>query len=214
MTGKIRISEDWHDHNHNIEWSEQAMIRDLIRQNRSYRRFYQEVPMERRTLEELVDLARMSASAANLQPLKYVLVNEPKRNNLVFPHLRWAGYLKDWDGPAEGERPAAYIIVLGDREISTNFFWDHGIACQSILLGACEKGLGGCMLGLVDWQGLRGALKIPDRYELLTVVALGKPKETVVLEEVSASGDVKYWRDARGVHHVPKRKLEEIVLSI
>jgi nitroreductase len=190
------------------------MIHKLIRENRSYRRFYQEVPVERPTLEELIDLARLSSSAANLQPLKYILVNEPERNRLVFPYLRWAGYLKDWDGPEEGERPAAYIIVLGDKDVSANFFWDHGLACQSILLGACEKGLGGCMFGAVDRAGLRTALQIPDRYELLLVIALGKPKETVVLEEVGQTGDIKYWRDAHGVHHVPKRKLQDLILNL
>jgi nitroreductase len=189
------------------------MIYDLIRRNRSCRRFYQEEPIARPVLEELIDLARLSGSGGNLQPLKYILANEPERNNLIFPHLKWAGYLKDWDGPSEGERPAAYIIVLGDKEISTNFFWDHGIACQSILLGACEKGLGGCMFGAVDRQGLRNTLKLSDRYELLVVIALGKPKEQVVLEEVPESGDIKYWRDTNGVHHVPKRKLQDLIVQ-
>ncbi|GAI50613.1 unnamed protein product, partial [marine sediment metagenome] len=49
------------------------MIRELITKNRSYRRFPQEVPVERETLRELVDLGRLSASAANKQPLKYIL---------------------------------------------------------------------------------------------------------------------------------------------
>jgi nitroreductase len=195
------------------EWSDRDMIRDLIRQNRTYRRFYQEVKIDRPVLEELVDLARLSASGANLQPLKYILANEPERNNLIFPYLKWAGYLKDWDGPQEGERPAAYLVILGDKEISANFFWDHGIACQSILLGACEKGLGGCMFGSVDRQGLKKSLEIPDRYELLVVIALGKPKETVVLEEVPDTGNIQYWRDADGVHHVPKRKLQDVILN-
>jgi nitroreductase len=190
------------------------MIRDLICKNRSYRRFYQDEPIGREVLEELVDLARLSSSGANLQSLKYILANNPERNRLIFPHLKWAGYLKDWDGPAEGERPAAYIVILNDREISANFFWDHGIACQSILLGACEKGLGGCMFASINRQGLRNTLKIPERYEILTVIALGKPQETVVLEEVPASGDIKYWRDAQGVHHVPKRKLQEVILRL
>jgi nitroreductase len=188
------------------------MIHDLIRQNRTYRRFYQEEEIDRPVLEELIDLARLSASGSNLQPLKYIIANQPERNRLIFPYLKWAGYLKDWDGPKEGERPAAYLIVLGDKEISTNFFWDHGLACQSILLGACEKGLGGCMFGSVDRQGLRNTLKLPDRYELLVVIALGKPKETVVLEEVTDTGDIKYWRDANGVHHVPKRKLQDLIV--
>lgn len=159
-------------------------------------------------------MARLSSSGGNLQSLKYILSNEPEKNNLIFQHLKWAGYLSDWNGPEEGEKPSAYIIVLGDKDISTNFFWDHGIACQSILLGACEKGLGGCMFGAVDREGLKHTLNISDRYELLLVIALGKPKETVVLEELKDSGNIRYWRDENKVHHVPKRKLHDIILSL
>jgi hypothetical protein len=131
----------------------------------------------------------------------------------VFPLLGWAGYLKDWPGPAEGERPSAYIIVLGDKEIRRSFGCDHGIAAQSILLGATEKGLGGCIIGSVQKEGLREALEIPSRYEILLVIALGKPKETVVLEEIDPGGDIKYYRDEHGVHHVPKRSLDELILQ-
>lgn len=189
------------------------MLKDLILKNRSYRRFYEEVPVKIETLRELVDLARLSASSANLQPLKYILSCSPQKNELVFPNLRWAGYLKDWPGPSKGERPSAYIIILGDRNISKSFACDHGIAAQSILLGAVEKGLGGCMIGSIDREGLRKALEIPDQYEILLVLALGKPREKVVIEEVGPDGDIKYWRDEKGVHHVPKRKLEEIILA-
>ncbi len=187
------------------------MLRDLIIKNRTYRRFYQDTGIERQTLKELVDLARLSASAANLQPLKYVLCCEPEKNALVFPHLGWAGYLKDWLGPAEGERPSAYIIILGDTEISRSFGCDHGIAAQSILLGATEKGLGGCMIGTVQRQELRKALDIPAHYEILLVLALGKPKEKVVIESIAPDGNIKYWRDTEGIHHVPKRSLDEII---
>lgn len=189
------------------------MIKDLILKNRTYRRFYQEVKIDYSVLEELIDLARLSSSGANLQPLKYIISNDEEKNNIIFSHLKWAGYLTDWDGPEEGEKPSAYIIVLGDTDISTNYFWDHGIACQSILLGACEKGLGGCMFGAVDREGLKNKLGIQPKYELLLVIALGKPKEKVVLEELE-NGDIKYWRDENGVHHVPKRKLKDIILEI
>jgi nitroreductase len=189
------------------------MLRDLIVRNRSYRRFYQDVPIERRALEELVDLARLSASAANRQPLKFILSCDPARNALVFPHLGWAGYLSDWPGPAEGERPSAYIVILGDREISPSFGCDHGIAAQSILLGAVERGLGGCTIGAIQRDKLREALAIPQRYELLLVLALGQPQETVVLETVDATGSIKYWRDSARVHHVPKRRLADLILG-
>jgi nitroreductase len=189
------------------------MLKDLILKNRSYRRFYQEGGITIETLKELVDLARLSPSAGNMQPLKYLLSCDYSKNSLIFPYLRWATYLRDWLGPAEDERPTAYIIILGDTEISQSFGCDHGIAAQSILLGAVEKGMGGCIIGSVDRDGLRKALQIPEKYEILLVLALGKPKEEVVLETVGPDGDTKYWRDKDGVHHVPKRSLNEIILD-
>ncbi len=189
------------------------MLEDLVRKNRSYRRFHQDVPVDLETLRALVNLARLSASGSNLQPLKYILSCEPETNARIFPHTRWAGYLKDWPGPAEGERPAAYIVILGDTEIRKSFGCDHGIAAQSIMLGAAERGLGGCMIGSIDRSELRQVLGIPDHCEILLVLALGKPKETVVLEEVGPDGDIRYYRDAGGVHHVPKRSLSELILQ-
>ena len=189
------------------------MIRDLIQKNRSYRRFYQDFVIEAGTLRELVDLARLSASAANMQPLKYILSCDPQKNGLIFPHLAWAGYLKDWPGPSEGERPSAYIIILEDAEISRSIGCDHGIAAQSILLGATEKGFGGCMIASIQREKLREALEIPSRYEILLVLALGKPKETVVIETVGPDGNIKYWRDSEDNHHVPKRSLDDIIIG-
>ncbi len=189
------------------------MLADIIRKNRSYRRFHQDVPVDLDTLRGLVNLARLSASGANLQPLKYILSCDPQANARIFPHTRWAGYLTDWDGPVEGERPAAYIVILGDTEIRKSFGCDHGIAAQSIMLGATEQGLGGCIIGSVDHDGLRHALDIPEQYEILLVLALGKPRETVVLEEVGPDGDIRYYRDEEGVHHVPKRSLDELILA-
>ena len=189
------------------------MIRDLILSNRSCRRFDEGLVIERRTLEELVDLARLSASAANLQPLKYILSCEPQKNARIFRYVAWAAYLKDWGGPAPGERPSAYIIILGDTAISHSFGCDHGIAAQSILLGAREKGLAGCMIGLIQRDQLRQTLNIPASYEILLVIALGKPREQVVIDELGPNGDIKYWRDGAGVHHVPKRPLKELIVG-
>lgn len=189
------------------------MLRDLILSNRSYRRFHQEEAIKIETLRELVDLARQSASSGNRQPLKYILSCQPEKNAIIFAHLNWAGYLKDWPGPGEGERPSAYIIVLGDTEVSKSFSCDHGIAAQSILLGATEKGLGGCMIASVGKEGLCQALGIEPRYEILLVLAIGKPREKVSLETVGPDGDIKYWRDSDKTHHVPKRRLEDIIIA-
>ena len=189
------------------------MLEQLIVRTRSYRRFDQEAPVDLDTLRALVNLARLSASGSNLQPLKYVLCCGPDMNAEIFPHLAWAGYLKDWSGPTEGERPSAYIVILGDTTIRKEFGCDHGIAAQSIMLGATEKGLGGCMIGSIKRDALRETLAIPGQYEILLVLALGRPAETVVLEDVGPDGDIRYYRDEHDVHHVPKRSLDELVVG-
>lgn len=189
------------------------MIRDLVMGNRSYRRFYQEHSIDRETLTELVELARFSAAATNRQPLKYILTCEPEKNALIFQHLAWAAALKDWPGPSEGERPSAYITILLDKEIGESAGCDHGIAAQSILLGAREKGLGGCMLAAIKRDPFREDMKIPERYDILLVIALGKPKEEVVIEDLKPGGDFNYWNDENGVHHVPKRTLDELIID-
>lgn len=188
------------------------MIEEIVRRNRSYRRFRQDVPIDLETLRGLIDLARLSASARNLQALRYVLSCDPATNAQIFTTLAWAGYLPDWPGPTEGERPAAYIVVVGNPATSSFIPVDTGLAMQNILLGAVEKGLGGCILGSVQRKKLCEILNIPEPYEIQFVVALGTPLERVVIEEIGRDGDVKYWRDADAVHHVPKRRLEDLIL--
>ena len=188
------------------------MIEDLIKQNRSCRRFYQDHQVDLETLKGLVNLGRMSASGANLQPLKYIISCDPGQNADIFACLAWAAYLKDWKGPEAGERPSAYIVVLGDSKISKDAGCDHGIASQSILLGAREKGLGGCMIASINRETLRQHLDIPEQHKILLVLAIGKPKEEIVLESIGPDGNIRYWRDEKEVHHVPKRELDEIII--
>lgn len=189
------------------------MLKDLILKNRSYRRFYQSEKISPEQLRKWVDLARNSASARNGQSMKYILCTSESLKPKVFELLAWAGYLPNWPGPEEGERPSAYIILLNDTLITGNYFCDDGIAMQSILLGATEDGFGGCIIHSVNRNKLRETLQLSEQYEILYVLALGRPKETVVLEEMK-DGDMKYWRDENQIHHVPKRALDEIILEI
>jgi nitroreductase len=189
-------------------------IAGIAETNRSYRRFIQSHQISDKEMLKLVNLSRLSASGANLQPLKYILSNTEEKNQKIFPTLSWAGYLKEWPGPVEGEKPSAYIIMLGDSALTNSFQYDAGIACQSILLGAAERGLGGCLIGSIKKDSLRKALSIPEGYEILLVIALGKPGEKVVIEDITPEGDIKYWRDENDIHHVPKRGLGELILDL
>jgi nitroreductase len=188
------------------------MIRELILKNRSYRRFNESVKITVDQLKSWIGLARLAASGRNMQPLKYILSTEESKNEKIFSTLAWAGYLKDWDGPVKGERPVAYIIQLLDTDISGKFYCDDGIAMQNILLGAVEAGFGGCIFQSINKPKLMELLGIPGRYKILNVIALGKPAEKVVVEEVK-NGDIKYWRDEKGIHHVPKRPLDELIIG-
>jgi len=193
------------------------MLRDLIKNNRSYRRFFQDETISNETLRELTDLARLSPSPRNKQSLKFILTSDRPTNALVFETLVWAAYLTNWKGPEEGERPSGYITILADRELSPSFEADMiatacGIAAQSILLGATEIDLGGCMIASINRTELRKVLKIEEKYDILMVLALGMPKEQVVFDDVK-NGDVKYWRDEKQIHHVPKRTLDELIVT-
>jgi nitroreductase len=187
-------------------------LKELIFKTRSHRRFDETYRIDAKTIESLIDLARLSPSGANKQPLKYIYCNTESDCEKVFPYLAWAGYLTDWPGPDKGERPTGYIIILGDRSISDIFGVDHGIAAQSIMLGATEAGLGGCIIGSIKREELGNELSIPDNLEILLILALGKHIENVIVDEIK-NNDVKYWRDSNKNHHVPKRSLAEVIIK-
>jgi nitroreductase len=188
-------------------------LKELIIKTRSYRRFDEAYPIDAKILESFIDLARLSASGANKQPLKYLIYNTFEDCERVFPYLAWAGYLTEWPGPDKGERPSGYIIVLGDKSISEIFGVDHGIAAQSIMLGATEAGLGGCIIASIKREELANELSLPDKFDILLVLALGKPVENVIIDDIIDT-DVKYWRDKNKNHHVPKRSLKELIIKL
>ncbi len=193
------------------------MIESLVKKNRSYRKFKQSHRIEDDLLKELIDLTRFTASSRNLQPLKYLYSNHDSKNEKIFETLKWAANLKNWSGPKQGERPSAYIIILNDTSISQefkkNFGADVGVAAQTILLAAVQKGLGGCMLANINRKKLRSNLNISDQYQIELVLALGKPDEEIKIDELSEKGDIKYYRDEKDVHHVPKRSLKDIIVD-
>jgi nitroreductase len=189
------------------------MLKDIVAASRSYRRFDGSVAVPMTVLEELVDLARLCPSAANRQPLRFILCNDPADREAVFACLKWAAYLKDWDGPAPSERPAAYVIVVNTARDWDMARIDQGIMAQTMLLGAVEKGLGGCMLGAIDRERLRDHLGLDPDLEICLILALGKPAEDVRIVDLPADGSIRYWRDEAGTQFVPKRSRQELVLE-
>lgn len=186
-------------------------VRDALHLSRSYRRFHQEADVTSADLNIIADAARLSPSGRNIQALKFLISNDRDLNARIFPTLAWAGYLTDWPGPEEGERPAAYIIQLLDTGLASATLCDEGITAQSMLLQATELGYGGCIIAAVKREELHRILGLPEHLKILNVIALGRPKEQVVIVEMQ-DGQYRYWRTPDGIHHVPKRSLEEITI--
>jgi nitroreductase len=193
------------------------MINELVRRTRTVRRFQEARKLDQTMLRELLDLARLGGSARNAQALKYMVMTNDALREQLFPLLGWAGYLPEWPGPDPGERPPAYVVCLLDTALqkgpATEAHFDLGIATQNLLLGAAEHGVFGCRIGAFSASVVQRLLQLDGRFTVLLVLALGYPAETVVLEDIGADGDVRYWHDAQGVHHVPKRPLEEILID-
>ena len=187
------------------------MVSELIMKCRSYRRFVEKKHISDRMLRIFIENASLTPSGSNLQPLKYKIINNKKDNEELFKSLKWAGYLKDWKGPEEGERPAAYIIILGDKTISKTFSVDLGISAYALALSAAEKDIGSCMIGSIDRDVVRNHFDIPERFDILLVIAFGIPAETVIIEK-SLSGNMRYYRDEAQIHHVPKRDIDEVII--
>lgn len=187
------------------------MIEKLIAETRSFRRFLQNPRAGMDVLEHLVAMARLAPSAGNNQPLKYIIVSEPAKCAEVLKTLVWAGHMPEWPGPSAEEAPTGYVIICADPRINPSCDIDIGLAAQNILLAAREKGYGGCLLGSIDMERLRQSLNIPEPLVAKLVVALGAPGEQVVLETVGRDGDIRYWRDDKSVHHVPKRAIEDLI---
>jgi nitroreductase len=192
-------------------FSMQDCIREYVHKSRSIRRFVENKRIARETILELIDIARFCPSARNRQPLRYIVSCDTEETGKIRDCLLWALDLPEWGGPCEGERPPAYITVITEKECVPDPKYDVGIAAQTIMLAAAERGLGGCMLGSIQRDQLSQVLVLPEKYEIQLVLAIGYPAETVVVEPLAKDNDIRYWRDEQGIHHVPKRSLEEIL---
>ncbi len=192
------------------------MIKDLVKQNRSYRGYDESRRVTEAELREMVDCARLTASSVNMQPLKYYLAWEKDEVDRIQALTAWARGLPEMTLPHEGMRPTAFIVICQDKSIQESlarFQKDVGIAAQTILLAAVEMGLGGCMIGNFGADSVRQELGLSEDLAPLLIVAIGKPAEKIVLTEVGEGESVAYYRDGNDVHYVPKRRLEDVIIG-
>ncbi|WP_449033141.1 nitroreductase family protein [Porphyromonas sp.] len=192
---------------------EKKQLLALLKSNRSYRRFDSSVQLSEEEIRSWIEALRYTASAKNVQPLKYRIITDKAQVDTVFSLLHWAAYLPDWQGPSPEERPVAFVIQVLDRTISASSRFDEGIQLEALTLMARSSGYGGCILAAFDSAKLSDLLSLnTDRYTPIAVVALGKPIEEVVIEDLpTPEGDIRYYRTRDKVHHVPKRTVDQLI---
>jgi nitroreductase len=189
-----------------------VQFEELVRKARSYRRFSQK-KLPEGFLKKMVEYARFSPSSGNMQFLKFLTIEKQENRARIFPILKWARALSDWDGPSEGERPTGYIVILLDKKIQKNPSCDHGIAAQTMLLGAAAEGVGCCIIGSYGKKTLSELLDLGEHLDPCLVLAFGYPGEIVALKDAEPGGKTSYYRDEENIHHVPKRTLKELIVS-
>ncbi|MBE6598622.1 MAG: nitroreductase [Ruminococcaceae bacterium] len=192
------------------------MLRSLVINSRSYRSFDESKTISEETLREIVDTVRLCPSAVNRQPLKYKLCTDKTEVEKVMALTAWAGLLKDITLPPEGHHPTAFVIICHDTTVSPDpksSAVDVGIAAQTMMLAACEMGYGGCMIGAFDPDRVGETVRISAKYHPVLLVALGVPDEAVFITEIGKDGDTRYFRDKAGIHYVPKRAIDSVIID-
>lgn len=191
------------------------MLRDLVEANRSYRGYDESYRFTREQLLGYIDLTRYTASSVNAQPLKYHIAYEKDEVDLIQSMTKWARALPQMTLPHDNMHPTGFVIICQDKDISDNlarYQKDIGIVAQTILLAAVEEGLGGCMIGNFVPDEVKEKLDFADNLQPMLIIALGKPNEKIMIEEIENGDSIKYYRDENDVHYVPKRKLEDIMI--
>lgn len=191
------------------------MIRDLVVKSRSYRVFDEIFKLEKEDLVDLIELSRFSPCGKNGQYLRFIPIYKEEILNKIYPYLAWAAYLKDWSGPKEGERPTGIILIVSKEGTLTDpiLACDVGIVSQTIMLGAVEKNLGGCMIRALNRKKIAEVLNLSDDYIIHIALAIGKPAQEVIIEDINEGEDIKYWMDEDKTHHVPKIVLEDLIIK-
>ena len=186
-------------------------LMDLLRTRRTYRRFQQK-EISQEILEEILTAARLASSAANKQPLSYIVIREPEKVAEVFAHTRWAGALPPEVGqPKEGERPVLFIAVIENQNINSYCDTDAGLAISNMTLAAWNRGVGSCMIGACNKPALSEMFGLTEKQVLHTVVAFGYPSHMSHIVDMEDPEQFKYYLDEKKDYVVPKRKLEDVV---
>lgn len=192
----------------------EEFLKDLVIKNRSARSFDGNFKLELDDIFDFVDTARLTASAVNRQPLKYFVTNDKEKILEITNSVVFGGGFKGLKLPGRGNEPSAYVVICADKDLKYNdklTCIDLGIASQTLVLAAAEKGISSCSFGSFNEKKIRKLFNIKENLEILLAIALGKSIEHAEIVEIEEGESTSYYRE-NGIHFVPKRKLKDIII--
>ena len=187
-------------------------LKELISRARTCRRFKGEHRLSSETLAELVDHARLSASARNHQVLRFITIADKDTCEAMNALVVMGGSLTPEQRATARQHPGGFIVIAGPEKMDDFALMDVGIAAQSINLAAGEAGLACCMIGAVKKNEAAALLDLPKGLQVRLVLALGEPDEVRRLVGRRSDGTLTYYRDENDEHCVPKISLDEAII--
>lgn len=186
-------------------------VYEAIKKRRTIRKF-KDIPLKNEDIMQIIDCARLAPFASNLQPLKFSVVTNRETRFKMYPHIKYAGYIPDWD-PCFEETPPVFIVVLNDTNIKTTKTSevDSGAAITNMCLAATELGIDTCWFGSVGKKEIKEILGFAQNLDITYVLGLGYGAQTGEALDIK-NNDHRYYFDSDGNVKVPKRSLKEIIL--
>ena len=153
-------------------------------QKRKSNRSFEPTTVSKETLEKLLEAARLSPSAGNIQPWHFIAVTDAKKRKALSKGL-FAQFLAD---------TPAVIVLCGDEAASPDWYVvDVALAGENMVLAATAEGLGTCWVGSFDEKDVKALLGIPENLRVVALLAIGYAKEKVSIR-------------AKMIHFIRRRK--------
>jgi nitroreductase len=176
----------------------------LVQKRRSIRK-YIDRPVEREKIMKCIEAARLAPSAENAQPWRFVVLDDPALRERVGKEAFSGIYF-----PTKFALNAPVLVVvlaklglLADRiaahlQKCQFYLIDIGCAVEHFALQAAELDLGTCWIGWFNGKKVKQALKIPDRYHVVAMLAMGytdgwpeRERSRKAIEEIAWFNEIK-----------------------
>lgn len=187
------------------------MFFELAEKSRTARSFVSSRAVPEEDLMLIVDTARISPSARNLQRVRYAVITGENADGM-FNNISLGGALKAEEKPTYADRAPAYIALLAPKtDTDPNLYIDIGIASEAVTLAARSLGYSTCIIRSFKPDYLASCIDT-EKYSTVVVIAVGVSREVAEVRNVTEGESLMYFKE-NGKHIVPKLSLDSVLLK-